>query len=110
MFPVPETLERFNRSEAETDLRNTGELSSAVFAQGMLSYEFAGAERLTAPVLVVAGSRDFAAGPRTQQLLAERLPRGRLLEYPGLGHWMFLDDPQRFARDVTAFLRRAQRR
>jgi proline iminopeptidase len=110
MFPIPSTLERFNRSEAESGLRNTGELSSAVFRAGLLQYQFAGLERVTAPVLVVGGGRDFAAGPRTQRMLAQRLPRARFLDYPELGHWMFIDDPERFGRDVSQFLRSAQRR
>lgn len=110
MFPNPETLGLLRRIETESRLRNTGELGNAVFAAGLLRYRFAGAGRVTAPVLVVGGSRDFAAGPRAQRALAEALPRGRYLEYEALGHWMFLEDPQRFARDVAAFLREAQRR
>lgn len=109
MFPDPATLELVNRTEAESGLRNTGELGSAVFRAGLLRYQFAGAERVTAPVLVVGGSRDFAAGPRAQRRLAEILPRGRLVEYQGLGHWMFVEDARRFARDVTPFLRSARR-
>jgi proline iminopeptidase len=110
MFPNRATLELLNRLQEQSGLPNTGELSSAVFRQGLLQYRFPGAARVTAPVLVVAGGRDYAAGPRTQRALAEALPHGRLLEYEGLGHWMFLEDPARFARDVSAFFRRAQRR
>jgi len=110
MFPNPETFALLRRLEAESGLRNTGELGNAVFAAGLLRYRFGGAARVTAPVLVVGGSRDFAAGPRAQRALAEALPRGRLLVYEGFGHWMFLEDPHRFARDVSAFLREAQRR
>ena len=109
MFPLEETLERFNRSEAESGLRNTGELSSFVFRNGLLQYRFDGFDRLSAPVLVISGGRDHAAGPRTQRVLAERLRRGRLLVYPELGHWMFIDAPQGFARDVSEFLREALR-
>ena len=109
MFPARAALDKLNRLEAESALRNTGELSSAVFRQGLLHYRFAGAARIAAPVLVVSGTRDFAAGPDAQRSLAEALPRGRLLEYPGLGHWMFIEDPQRFARDVSAFLRAQDR-
>lgn len=109
MFPTPAARDLLNRTEAESGLRNTGELSSAVFRQGLLQYAFAGGPRVKAPVLVVGGEKDYAAGPRTQRALAQRLPNGRFLEYPGLGHWMFLEDSQRFANDVSAFLRAAQR-
>jgi len=104
MYPNAATLERVSRAEAESGLRNTGELGRAVFRAGLLRYRFAGAERVSAPVLVVGGSRDFAAGPRAQRRLAEILPRGRFAEYEGLGHWMFVEDPERFARDVSRFL------
>lgn len=107
MFPDPETLVLLNRLEEESGLKNTGELGRAVFSQGLMRYRFAGADQVTAPVLVVGGGKDYAAGPRTQRQLAETLPRGRLLEYEGLGHWTFLEDPERFARDVSAFLRSA---
>lgn len=109
MFPDPAARTLLNRLQEESRLPNTGELGRAVFQQGLTRYRFAGAPRLTAPALVIGGSRDFAAGPRTQRRLAEILPRGRYLEYEGRGHWMFLEDPDRFARDVTAFLRSAAR-
>ena len=110
MFPIASSLERLNRSEKESGLRNTGELSGAVFKAGLLQYRFTGGGRITAPVLVVGGGKDYAAGPRTQRALAAQVRRGRLLEYPSLGHWMFIDDPERFARDVSRFLRRNARR
>ena len=109
MFPDPGTKALLGRLEAESQLKNTGELGRAVFQQGLMRYRFAGAPRLTAPVLVIGGSEDHAAGPRTQKRLAAILPRGRYLEYEGLGHWMFLEDPERFARDASAFLGRAAR-
>jgi proline iminopeptidase len=109
MFPNRAVLDLLNRTDAESGLRNTGELSRAVFKKGLLQYEFRDESRVTAPVLVVGGGLDFAAGPRTQRLLAERLPRGHYLEYQEFGHWMFLEDPERFARDASAFLRSAAR-
>lgn len=109
MFPNPETQTLLSRLEAESGLRNTGELGRAVFQQGLMRYQFTGADRVAAPVLVIGGSHDFAAGPRAQRRLAEVLPRGRYIEYQGLGHWMFLDDPERFARDVSVFLDRIGR-
>jgi pimeloyl-ACP methyl ester carboxylesterase len=30
---------------------------------------------------------------------------GRLLEYEGAGHFMWVEQPERFARDVSSFLR-----
>lgn len=107
MFPDSATLAHFEASERESGLQNTGELSQAVFRGGLLQYRFAGTAQVTAPVLVVAGARDFAAGPGTQHALARALPTARIIEYPGLGHWMFIDDPWRFGRDVSEFLAKA---
>lgn len=110
MFPDRATLDRLNASEQASGLKNTGELSSAVFRAGLLQYRFGAAEEVEVPVLVVSGERDYAAGPETQRALAAALPQGRLVEYEGRGHWMFIEDPVRFGRDVSAFLRSAQRR
>lgn len=104
MFPNAATRTVLKELEEESGLTNTGELGRAVFSQGLMRYQFDGAARIKAPVLVIGGSSDYAAGPRAQRRLAEMLPRGRFLEYVEQGHWMFLEDPNRFARDVSAFL------
>jgi proline iminopeptidase len=109
MFPNPATRELLQRLENESGLKNTGELGRAVFGQGLTRYKFEGADQVAAPVLVIGGSRDFGAGPRTQRELARLLPRGRFVEYEGIGHWMFLEEPDRFARDVTKFFDTASR-
>ncbi|HWH17281.1 MAG TPA: alpha/beta fold hydrolase [Allosphingosinicella sp.] len=107
MFPNPEVLKRFKELEAASGLRNTGELGGYQFQHGLLQWRFTDQARVTMPVLVVAGEHDWAAGPETQRYLARSLPNGRIVEYEGAGHWMFIDQPERFARDVSAFLRRA---
>ena len=55
--------------------------------------------------LVIAGGQDFAIGLEPQRALARALPRARLVEYPDAGHFLYLDEPERFVRDVGAFLR-----
>jgi proline iminopeptidase len=57
------------------------------------------------PVLVIAGKHDGAAGPRGQQELARRLPNARFVEFERSGHFVYLDEPDRFAREVTRFIR-----
>ena len=105
MFPNAATLQRFRALEAAGGLRNTGELSRYQFEHGLLQYQFRDQARLTMPILVIAGQHDWAAGPEAQQSLARSLPRGRIIEYRGAGHWMFVDEPERFGRDVASFLR-----
>jgi proline iminopeptidase len=105
MFPRPQIQKLVEEADSEGGLRNTGEIGKAIFAQGFSDYRFASAERLTMPVLVIAGGKDFQAVAEPQRALAQRVPQGRYLEYPDAGHFMFVEEPARFGRDVTAFIK-----
>jgi proline iminopeptidase len=104
MYPRPEIRKRVAEADSKGGLRNTGEIGRAIFSQGFTDYRFGKAERLTMPVLVIAGGKDLHAVAEPQRALAERVPRGRYLEYPEAGHFMFVEEPARFGRDVTAFI------
>lgn len=104
MFPDPATMALVESTDAEGGLSNTGELGQALFGQGLPTYRFARHDRLDMPVLVVAGEADFQTVVEPQRDLVARLPDARILEYPGRGHFMFVEDPERFAADVAAFL------
>jgi proline iminopeptidase len=105
MFPDMKRVQEQKDVDAKSGLRNTGELGGALWNDGFLSYRFSRFERLTMPVLVVAGAEDHAIGLPAQRALASRLPKAQLLEYAGAGHFLYLDAPQRFTRDVVEFLR-----
>jgi proline iminopeptidase len=105
MFPDMKRVEEQRAVDAKSGLRNTGELGGAMWNNGFLSYRFARFERLTMPVLVLAGEEDHAIGLPAQRALGKQLPKARLLEYAGAGHFPYLDAPQRFTRDVVDFLR-----
>jgi proline iminopeptidase len=104
MFPDAAVRARLEAADTAGGLRNTGELGGAIFSQGLLAWRFAGHGRLTMPVLVIAGDRDYQVGLEPQRDLARRLPDADLLVYEGAGHFMYLDAPDRFARDVITFL------
>lgn len=104
MYPNPETQKLVDGADVEGGLKNTGEIGRALFAAGLMEYRFDKADRLTMPVLVIAGGKDFQAVAEPQRALAGRVPRGRYLEYPESGHFMFVEEPARFGRDVTAFI------
>lgn len=107
MFPDPAVMALVDETDATDGLRNTGEVGQALFgAGGLMNYRFDGHARLTMPVLIVAGLADFQTVIEPQRALAARLPDGRILEYPGRGHFMFVEDPERFAADLVAFLAR----
>ena len=104
MFPDPAVSARIDSVNAAQGVRNTGELGRALFGGGLLGYRFAAFDRLTMPVLVVAGRHDGAARPAGLRALADRLPNARFVEYERSGHFVYLDEPARFARDLTAFV------
>ena len=104
MFPDMLVGKRQDAIDAKSGLRNTGELGNALFGGGFTQYRFAHPERVTMPVLVLAGAADHAIGLPAQRALGQALPHARVVEYAGAGHFLYLDAPDRFARDVTDFL------
>jgi proline iminopeptidase len=106
MFPDPAIQALVEQTDSEGGLRNTGQLGQALFAGGLMTYRFDRPERLTMPVLVIAGQSDFQTVIEPQRDLVARLPDARILEYPGRGHFTFVEDPERFAADVVEFLGR----
>ena len=104
LFPDPATGEQVESLDNADGLRSTGEVSAALFRQGLLQYRFADAARVRAPVLAIAGGRDFQAAIEPQRDLVQALPNALLVEYRANGHFMFVEDPQRFARDIDWFL------
>ena len=99
--PEPQVLTEF----AAVDVLQPAAPVPAKFQQGFFEWRFAGHDRLVMPVLVIAGELDYQIGLGPQRALAAALPRGQLLIYEGAGHFMYVDQPDRFARDVSAFFR-----
>ncbi|HEX8256724.1 MAG TPA: alpha/beta fold hydrolase [Allosphingosinicella sp.] len=106
LFPDLATARRVTELDSAGGLGATGEAASLLFRKGYLQYRFSRAANVVAPVLIIAGGRDYQTAIEPQRDLVKELPRGRLLEYPEAGHFMFVETPERFARDVAAFLRR----
>ncbi len=105
MFPDPATMKIVDETDAADGMKNTGEVSEALFKQGLLEYRFTRPERLTMPVLIIGGAKDYQAVIEPLRAFAARLRRARIVEYPNRGHFMYVEEPERFARDVTAFVR-----
>ncbi|MEM0497450.1 MAG: alpha/beta hydrolase [Acidilobaceae archaeon] len=59
--------------------------------------------KLNVRALILWGSRDEIASFESMKLISDSL-RGQLNIYDGLGHALYLDDPNTFKRDVTMFL------
>ena len=104
MFPDPAVRARIDSVNASKGVRNTGDMSRALFSGGR-EYQFRAYDRLTMPALVIAGRHDGAAQPEGLRELARRLPNARYVEYERSGHYPYLDEADRFAREVTQLVR-----
>lgn len=104
MFPDMALVKRQNALDEASGLRNTGEMSGAFFGGGFTSYRFASPQKLSMPVLVLAGTDDYAIGMPSQRALATALPHAKLVEFEHAGHFLYLDDPAKFTRVVIDFL------
>ncbi|MCB9916469.1 MAG: alpha/beta hydrolase [Planctomycetes bacterium] len=60
---------------------------------------------LELPTLVVWGARDAVLPLARGEALARALPNARLSVYPDASHPCYLDDPERFSRELIAFVR-----
>ncbi len=60
------------------------------------------AERI--PTLLIWGSADPIIPAQHGREARERIPGSRLVEFPGAGHWPQLDDPDRFAAELSDFM------
>jgi non-heme chloroperoxidase len=60
------------------------------------------------PALIVQGGMDRITLPDMGRRLAENIPNATLSLYEGAGHMPFLEEPDRFARDVVALVERSR--
>lgn len=109
MFPDRQVRDRVNWLDAIPGVANSGQLGGALFEQGLPNYRFDRPGRLTMPVLFIAGGKDFQTAIPPQRAIARKVRDGRVIVYPSAGHFMFADQPERFANDVAAFVRRVSR-
>ena len=56
------------------------------------------------PILYIVGDEDVLAPPRTIEIAASQVPQARLVRVPGAGHAVYYEQPERFNREVLAFL------
>lgn len=65
--------------------------------------------RITQPTLVVWGGRDTLFPWPDQEALLAAIPAARLEVYAEAGHGLHWEEPERFARDLAAFVEAARR-
>ena len=62
--------------------------------------------QVKAPTLVTWGDQDSVFGRNEQDAIVAAVPDARLLVYAGAGHGAHWEEPERFASDLVAFVRR----
>jgi proline iminopeptidase len=106
MFPDDAVRERVNWLDRIPGVANSGALGGPLFDQGLFQYRFTRPERITMPLLFIAGGKDLQTAIAPQRELAAKVRDGRVIVYPNAGHFMFAEEPERFAADVAAFVGR----
>jgi proline iminopeptidase len=99
----PGTLEKLDASDAAEKVTMGGPAHVSL-AEPEFHYRFDQVAKLTMPVLVIAGGKDRLTDPAPVRPFVAALPRGRMITYPDAGHFLYVDEAARFARDATAFL------
>jgi pimeloyl-ACP methyl ester carboxylesterase len=60
--------------------------------------------QITSPALVITGEDDFICGPVSAHEIAEAVPSARLELLAECGHFIFVEQPERFAEAIRSFL------
>ena len=100
--PPDGIVERILAHRLETDQPLSAWLSQA--AAGMTFDAWDRLPNLKIPTLVVHGTADVVVDPKNADLLAARIPGAQLELFPGCGHLLFWEEPERFVEVVEGFL------
>jgi len=94
------------RLDAQSGLRNTGEIGAALMApqSNFICYTVTRPERLRMPTLILVGAHDRAVGIAPQRALAAKLTQATLVVLPDSAHFPYQEQPEAFQRAVDAFL------
>lgn len=104
MFPDLEIARQVDAADSLDGLGNSGECTEALIAHGLFLYKFKNFSAVNMPVLLIAGDHDFQTPIDLQEALARQLPDAMLISYAESGHFMYVEQPRRFAQDVSNFL------
>jgi pimeloyl-ACP methyl ester carboxylesterase len=96
---VPELLETLVRE----NLKVPAHVWKGTF-EGLLEEDLSEVSRIQAPTLIIWGERDDIIPLNDQERLAKSIARSHLVVYPGVGHMVYLEAPERVASDIVKFL------
>ncbi len=98
--PVPQA---FLEAMVQESLKVPARVWRAVFAAGLEVDLSAELGKIEAPTLIIWGERDASIRRSDQEALAAAIAGSRLTAYPGAGHVLHWEEPERFASDLVAF-------
>lgn len=99
----PGTLEKLEQADKAEGV-TLGGPAHAALAEPSIHYRFDRPRQLTMPILAISGAKDRIADPEPVADLMARIGKGRMVELRDAGHFAYVDDPNRFAREMFAFL------
>jgi pimeloyl-ACP methyl ester carboxylesterase len=100
--PVPPA---FLETVVHESLKLPARVWKAVLLEGLLEADFSGElAKIQAPALIFWGDQDTLTGGG-QEALTAAIAGSRLVVYPGAGHGLHWEEPERFAADLTAFIK-----
>lgn len=100
--PRPELVDRILAHRERTAQQYEPWAAQAAAGAAFDARERLGA--LAAATLVQHGDGDVVVDPRNADLLATAIPGARLSVYPGAGHLIMWQEPERFVRELEEFL------
>jgi steroid delta-isomerase-like uncharacterized protein len=101
--PVPQAL--FESLARENLKVPTFVWRAALDARWRAEGDFAGdLSKIRVPTLIVWGDRDVRYPRSEQEAIAAAIPDSRLVVYPGAGHLLHVEEPDRVASDLKSFI------
>jgi rifampin ADP-ribosylating transferase len=93
----------------EDRVREAARIPAAVWQESLAGLTSSpppiGLGTISAPTLILWGERDQLLARADQTALAAAIPDSQLLVYPGVGHLVIWEHPDRVAADITRFIR-----
>ncbi len=109
----PEFMKDFSEHLKARYGETNARLMTQSFADAALAIVDAGGDisgsragEIECPILIIAGENDPFAPTSLVRPLAERIPRGELIEVPGAGHSVHEEQPEWFMQTLLNWLRR----
>ncbi len=91
-------LNEFKHTRLNSDAADFMDVSSVDLSEAIAS--------LSIPTLIITGADDVIISPRKSKLLLKQIPDARLVNIPGAGHYLQVEEPTKVAKEIEGFLLR----